>query len=114
MNRTITQNGSLHLYCTQLAEALNDNNYDQKKLLNLMKEGVEIPNTMESIKQLIQIFADAMYHENHTSKLSTVQLIEVYKVFDKNMSMITGVSVAWPSKDALMEECLNKNNFTDN
>ena len=48
--RTRKQNNSIHLYCQQLADTLNDAGLDQRKVL---KPEVDIPWDMEDVKEKI-------------------------------------------------------------
>jgi len=105
--RTVTQNASLHKYCTLLSDGMNDAGYDQRMVIEQFKEGFNIPWTMESVKHIFRIIAKAMYDCKSTADLDTVQIQEVYRVFDARMSEITGISIAWPSKDAMIEEARN-------
>lgn len=100
--RTLTQNSSIHKYCSMLAVALNEaGHYRRKKLFG---NHVELPWTMNSIKEDVwHVVQFAMFPhainekgEPASSKLNTVEVGEVYKVISCHMA-IKGVDVPWPS-----------------
>jgi len=105
--RTLTQNASLHKYCTLLAQEMDGAGYDQRAVIDQFKDDFKIPWTMESVKHIFRQIAKAMYDCKSTADLDTVQIQEVYRVFDARMSEITSISVAWPSEDAMIEEARN-------
>jgi len=73
--RTGHQNDTLHLYFTQLAEALNDAGFDLRKTI---KEGIDIPWTKD---------IDA-----------------IYKIVNRTIARRTGVSVPFPSIEELTQD----------
>mgnify|MGYP003406681413 CR=1 FL=1 len=92
--RTPLQNKSLHLFCQQLADALNGAGYDMKKTL---KPGVDIPWTKESIKEHIwRPVQEAMTGKRSTTEMNTVDPSEVYEVINRHMGEKFGVHVEWP------------------
>ena len=112
MKRTLPQNNSLHKYCDDLAESLNDAGYDQVITIKLFKDGFELPWTMIAMKGLFRKIAKEMYEVESTADLNTVQMQEVYKVLDKAISMKTGVRCEWPSMESMryeQEEIKNAN-----
>lgn len=96
--RTLTQNKALHLYCTQLATALNEGGYSQENFFKECKLGFSLPWTMMAIKNIFRVCADAMYEKESTSRLTTDEISEVYQAFDRRVSEITGVHVEWPDR----------------
>lgn len=94
--RTQKQNKSLHKFCEMLAEALNDAGYDMKKVL---KPGVEIPWTKESVKNYLwRPIQDAMYDKDSTTELDTVEPSEIHKVLMRHISSKFGIDVPWPNR----------------
>ena len=96
-NRTPLQNRSLHKYCTMLAEELNNSGQDMRKTL---KPEIEIPWTMESIKNLMfKPIIKAMFDVDSTTDLDTKQISEAYEVLNRHTAQKLGVSVIWPHEE---------------
>ena len=87
-----------------MAESLNESGYDQKALFELFKDGFEVPNTMQSFKDIFRAVGKAMYEIESTGDLDTKQVQSVYDAVDRRFSEITGVHHGWPSKETLMLE----------
>jgi hypothetical protein len=99
--RTPSQNNAIHLYCEQLANACNEAGYDMKAIL---REDAEIPCTKDSIKRLVWAkVQEALYGKKETSKLSSSEVDEVYKVVDRHISETRGIHVEFPSRHTLAE-----------
>ncbi len=95
--RTLTQNGSMHLYFEMLAYELNAAGFD---VMKTMKHDFEIPWNEKLIKELLWTNLQlAMFGIKSTAELNTKQVGEVYKVLDKHLADKLGVSVDWPCKD---------------
>jgi len=95
--RTGLQKRAHHLYCSLLAEALNDSGQDMRKTL---KPESEIPWTMENIKNLMfKPVALAMFGTESTTELSTKQISEVYETLNRHTASKLGVSVIWPHNE---------------
>ena len=92
--RTDLQNRALHLYCEQVAEALNAAGISYKMLL----EGMEITNTMESTKNLFRLIGGAKFNKYSTADYTTKQLMEIFEDFNEIIAR-KGVHVDWPSSD---------------
>ena len=92
--RTGRQNRCLHLFCEQLAVALNDAGWDMKKTL---KPGVDIPWTKTSVKEFLwRPIQEAMTGKRSTTEMNTVDPSEIYEVLSRHMGEKLGVHVAWP------------------
>lgn len=97
MNRTLPQNRSLHLYCTMLADALNDSGQDMRKTL---KPEIDIPWTMENIKNLMfKPIIKAMFDVDSTKDLDSKQISEAYEVLNRHTAEKLGISVIWPHQE---------------
>ncbi len=95
--RTSTQNAALHLYCTQLAEALNDAGLD---MVTVLSPGTEIPWTEHSIKsEMWKKVQKAMTGHESTTKPKTTEYGPIYDTISRYISQTFGVFVPWPSKD---------------
>jgi hypothetical protein len=90
--RTQQQNKALHLWCQQVADTLNEGGISYKMLL----DGLEIDQTMETIKSLFRLIAGAKFGVKSTSELTTKQLMDTFEEFNKHLAT-KGVYVAWPS-----------------
>jgi len=97
LKRTLQQNKAMHLYYSQLAEALNDAGLDMKKVL---KPHVDIPWTPASIKaHLWHPVQEAMLGKESTTALDTQQVSAVYDVLNRHISEKFGISVQFPRWD---------------
>jgi hypothetical protein len=92
--RTKQQNKSLHLYCQQVADALNEAGISYKMLL----EGIEITNTMESTKNLFRLIGGAKFNKYSTADLTTKQLMGIFEDFNEIIAR-KGIHIAWPSEE---------------
>ena len=102
--RTLTQNSSIHKYCSMLAQALNEaGHYYEDTLFGL---DVSLPWSMNRVKEKIwHVVQQVQYPhavnkdgEPSTSKLNTVEVGEVYKIISQNIAAVRGVNVPWPSQ----------------
>lgn len=101
--RTIPQNSSIHLFCEHAAKALNDAGYDQKQALEAF-QGVELENTMESVKETIwRRIQRILTGKESTTQLDTTEVDLVYR----NVSTLLGrleLHVDWPCRETLSYE----------
>lgn len=102
--RTPKQNNSLHLYCEQLSDALNDAGFERRAVEIHFREGIDVPWTKESVKDWARKIGKIMFDVDSTAKLTTTQAQEVYRVLDARFSEITGVHIEWPSEERLRWE----------
>ena len=86
--RTVKQNRSLHLYFTQVAQALNDAGYNVKAVLKLFKNDFEIEFTQYIVKELLWRTAQkAMYGKQSTKELKAYKEInEIHKIVSRFLS----------------------------
>ena len=101
--RTGHQNDTLHLYFTQLAEALNDAGFDLRKTI---KEGIDIPWTKDSIKTYLWKPVMKIYlKKKSTTELNKTKDIDaIYKIVNRTIARRTGVSVPFPSIEELTQD----------
>lgn len=98
--RTTRQNKALHLLYGMLADELNDSGLDMKKVL---KPGVDIPWTKESIKEYIwRPIQEAQLNKKSTKDLTTKEIDEVFDTINRHLGEKFGVFVPFPSMDELM------------
>lgn len=92
--RTELQNRSLHLYFTQLAEALNDAGYDMKKTI---RQEIDIYWTPYNIKEFLwRPVQNALYGKKSTTQLTTAEIDKVFELVNKTIGERTGVHIDWP------------------
>ena len=94
--RTGQQNRSLHKYLTWVAEALADSGQDMRKVVKL-----PIRPTTENVKEnMFKPVMTAMFPDKtSTTQLSTVEMQQVYEVFNSAISERLGVGFDWPSEE---------------
>jgi hypothetical protein len=94
------QFGALHLYCQHVADTLNDSGKDVRTVLDLMKAGVEIPWTKDTVKQqLYKPILKALTLKTSTTEQSTVEPTEVVEILSKFLIDRVGVPAPeWPSR----------------
>lgn len=98
--RTSRQNKSLHLLFEMLADELNDAGLDMKKVL---KPGVDIPWTKESIKEYIwRPIQQAQLSKKSTTELTTKEIDSVFDTINRHLGEKFGIHVPFPSIDELM------------
>lgn len=94
--RTLTQNSSIHKYCSMLAETLNDAGLDMETVL---AKGTKIPwmehTTKELIWRRVQI---PLTGKESTTELETHEVSEVYNVVNRHLSETFGVFVPFPNR----------------
>jgi len=101
--RTGTQNSCIHKYCSMLAIGLNQAAHYYE--VNLFGVTVSLPWTSSRVKERIwHVIQQVQYPhavnkdgEPSTSKLSTVEVSEIYKIISQNVASSKGVDVPWPS-----------------
>jgi hypothetical protein len=106
--RTLTQNASLHKYCANISEKMNDAGFTQRQLIGSFKEGFELPVTPVMIKDIFREVGNALYHKDSTTKLTTVEIQKVYQVVDQRFGEITSCRCEWPSVDSQSAKSLLK------
>jgi len=87
-NRTLTQNGSMHLWFTQVSKALNDAGYSVQAILKLFKEGYDLEFTTENVKEILWRPAQkGMYGKLSTKDLDKhKEITEIHKVVMRFLS----------------------------
>ena len=99
--RSIAQNRALHLYCQQVADALNDAGYDVRATL---KEGVEIPWSMILVKELLwKAVQKIQLGTKSTTEMTTKDIDVIYDTINRHMGEKFGINVMWPSIESLVE-----------
>jgi hypothetical protein len=97
--RTGQQNKAIHVYCAELAQALNGAGLDMRAVLAAMKQGVEIPWTLDLIKETIwRQIQNAMIDKASTTRLTPEQVSKVYEVCNRFTAERFGISMPFPSR----------------
>jgi len=107
MNRTPQQRKAIEVYCRKLADALNNAGYTVNDQVVLR---LPVSWTQENIKELMfkQIMTALYPEKESTTQLDTDEVSEVYENLNLAVSERTGVSVAWPCEEELMQERLGR------
>ena len=94
--RTKKQNGCLHEYCKQLAEALNDAGYDfnDGKVIKL-----PVAFTPANVKEdmLKKVMVSLYPEKTSTTQLSTTETQAVYENLNRFTSNLWGIGLDWPN-----------------
>lgn len=112
--RTISQNRALHLYFTMLADTLNENGLDMRKVL---KPGIDIPWTSKNIKEYLwRPIQKALLHKESTTELTTSEIDQVLDILHLHLGEKFGVAQEFPSIETIMiklaeepKKLINKN-----
>lgn len=93
------QRGALHIWCRDMATALNDAGYDMQKVLN-RERPVDIPWSLDRFKEFCyKPTLEAMTGKKSTEDQKSVTPSEVYDVLARHFSKTYGVHVSWPCKE---------------
>ncbi len=94
--RSSKQNRSLHLYCRLLAEALNENNLDMRKVL---KPEVQIEWNEKAIKEYLwRPIQKACVAKKSTTELDAKEVGEIYEILNRHIGKKWGVHVEFPNE----------------
>jgi len=94
--RSNPQNRALHVWAPALATVMSEAGVTQKKLLSHLDQGVDLEMTGEMIKAIFREIGRLRYGKESTADLTTVELIETYKIVDEILSRVTGCHIEWP------------------
>lgn len=98
--RTLTQNAALHVFCQEIAEALNGAGYETTVQSKALKGVIEVPWTQGSVKELIwrpvqmKLFPD----KDSTVKLERTEVGEVAEVITRYLGERFSLHVAFPDR----------------
>jgi predicted GTPase len=99
--RTPDQNDSLHLFCTQVADALNDSGYDVQEVI---KHQMDVPWNMFLVKELIWRRPQEKYlGKKSTTKLSVNEVTKIYDIVNRYLSRF-GIHVPFPSEEEMIRQ----------
>lgn len=106
-SRTLLQNAAIHLYCTWMADALNESGQDYRYFVeNVMKKGFPIPWDAERFKtefwHVLQkpIAPEAVLKDGtpSTAKLTSEQVSNVHDTVNSTAANLFGISKPFPDK----------------
>lgn len=101
--RTDTQNRAFHLWCEQIADALNDAGYEKKLTIGT----IDVPWSKETVKIIIKKIAHAQINKWKTSEMTREEFSKVQETTNRMLSEL-GIYVPFPSIEALEEELKRK------
>lgn len=94
--RTLTQNASIHKFCSMLAQEFNDAGLDMQTVL---AEGTSIPWSEEKVKddiwRKVQI---ALLSKKSTTELNTNEVSQVYEIINRHIGQTFGMFVPFPNR----------------
>jgi stalled ribosome rescue protein Dom34 len=100
--RTIQQNKALHKYFDNLAKSLNSAGLDMKTVL---KPGVDIPWSKESVKEFIWKPIQRAYKiKDSTTALETKDINIIYETITRHLGEKFGITEPFPSIEEVMFE----------
>lgn len=100
--RTNQQNKALHVLFQQYANLLNDNGLDMKKAF-ARKPEVEIPWSGGSVKEYLwRPIMKAQLNKQSTTKLTTVEIDEVFDTINKFFGEHFGLHMPFPSIEEII------------
>lgn len=105
---TRQQQKAMHLWFTQLAEALNSAGYDMRKTIS---PAIDILWTPYNIKNFLwRPVQQAMLGKRSTTELYSNEIDKIFDVINKTIGERTGVHVPWPSIEEIIynEQLKNK------
>ena len=97
---TPAQSRALHLFCDELADALNTAGYS---VMTVLKHDAEIPFTGTIAKEMLwKPIQQAMYDKASTQDLGKVEVSDVYDVLARHLAQTQGIVVPpFPSKERM-------------
>jgi hypothetical protein len=97
--RTGQQQKAIEVYCKGLAHEFNSRDLDIRTVLATMKDGVDLPWTQDTVKELIfKKIVKAILNKDSTADLNTTEVSRVYQVCNKFTSDRMGISIEFPSR----------------
>jgi hypothetical protein len=98
--RSQSQNRSMHLMFTQIANEFNDHGLYIAKVL---KPSVDVEWTPSTVKELIwRPLMKAITDKDSTAKLNTAEVDKIFKVLHKHLADKLNISIEFPSVESLV------------
>lgn len=92
--RSLAQNRSLHKYCQEVANELNNSGIS----MEVFYKNIQADYTMESVKELWRSFARTKYGKKSTTEFTTKELNEIYDEVNRHLSGF-GIHIGFPSQE---------------
>ena len=103
--RTLQQNKSLHLFCRNVANSLNDAGIE----MHLFLKDIEVPWSETVIKDIWKAIEYAQTGtKKSTTEMTTKECIEIYETFNRHLSQY-GIHEPWPSVEEIANNQLTTN-----
>lgn len=93
---------------TQISDLLVEQGIDQRTIVEDL-EGYSAPVTPSFLKEVFKTIMYTMYRKTSTTDLTTEEMTTCFDVFAKFLGETYGVSIEWPSQDALAMQALLDN-----
>ncbi len=95
---TVKQNSAIHVYCRQVAEALNDGGFDMQKVLAC--KPMSIPWTKISVKEFLwKEVLKAISLKQSTTEMITTEPNEVYDILNRFLGENFSIHVPFPKNE---------------
>lgn len=101
--RSGSQNDSLHLWFTQVAEDLNDKGIYQRAVLEQL-EHTDVPNSKESIKAIWTVIQKTYIKKDSTTKLNNSDINIIYDALNLALGTKFGVHIPFPCEEELKKK----------
>lgn len=104
--RTDKQNAAIHLYCSQLSKALNEDGFDMRAVIS--KE-VDLFWTPYTVKEFLwKSTQKTLFGKTSTKQLNKIGEIEkIYDVINKVLGERCGIHIPFPSIEQLIDYGFN-------
>jgi hypothetical protein len=101
MKRTDLQNRAIHVYCRNVANAMNDSGESVQTVFT-----APVDLSQENVKEgMFKVIMTALYPDiKSTTDLDTKQVTEVFENMNRILAERYMISVDWPSIDSLYNE----------
>lgn len=97
--RTKQQQKAIEVFCKELARELNNRGLDQKKVMEAIQEGVELPWRQESVKEDIwRNMQILLLGKESTTELNPSEVSRVYDVINRFLVDRFSFSMQFPSR----------------
>jgi hypothetical protein len=98
--RTKKQQASIEVYCSKVAKACDDAGYGLRHFMTKIKQA-EIPLSQAIVKEVMwKTLQLTMTGVKSSTKISTVQTMEVYEVCNRFTAERLGFSIPWPCRES--------------
>ncbi len=99
--RTKSQNSALHVFCRQVADALNASGYEMQVTSQALKGQIETPWTEQAVKALIwrPVQVAKFPDKASTVDLDRPDVTAIAEVITRHLSERFGLQVSFPSRE---------------